>query len=80
MADLTDYTIHGNDMQIGEIRRYPGEGVRAEVGAMIFMEDGIEIQTDIVSALHSGNRDESSSITNIGGSIIDGLFDGDKKY
>ena len=63
MADLIDYTIQGNDMQIVEIGLDPGEGVRAEVGTMMF-----------------GNRDESSSIGDIGGSIIDGLFGGDKKY
>ena len=54
MADLIDYTIHGDDMQIVEIGLDPGEGVRAEVGAMMFMEDGIEIQTDKGGRLFKG--------------------------
>ncbi|MDY6834800.1 MAG: TIGR00266 family protein [Chloroflexota bacterium] len=45
MADVIDYKIHGDDMQIVEIELDPGEGVRAEAGAMMFMEDGIEMQT-----------------------------------
>ena len=45
MADLIDYTIHGDDMQIVEIELDPGEGVRAEVGAMMFMEEGIMMET-----------------------------------
>lgn len=45
MADVIDYRIYGDDMQVVEIELDPGEGVRAEAGAMMFMEDGIEIQT-----------------------------------
>ena len=42
MADVIDYEIHGNDMQLVEIELDPGEGVRAEAGAMTYMEDDIE--------------------------------------
>jgi uncharacterized protein (TIGR00266 family) len=45
MADVIDYRIFGDDMQIVEIELDPGEGVRAETGAMTYMEDGIEMQT-----------------------------------
>lgn len=45
MADVIDYKIHGDDMQLVEVELDPGEGVRAEVGAMMFMEAGIEMQT-----------------------------------
>lgn len=41
MSDVIDYEIHGNDMQIVENELDPGEGFRAEAGAMMFMEDGI---------------------------------------
>ena len=41
MADIIDYKIFGDDMQIVEIELDPNEGVRAEVGAMMYMEDGI---------------------------------------
>jgi uncharacterized protein (TIGR00266 family) len=54
MADLIDYAIQGDDMQIVEIELDPGEGVRAEVGAMMYMEDGIEMQTSTGGGLFKG--------------------------
>ncbi len=54
MADIIDYEIHGNDMQIVEIELDPNEGVRAEVGAMMFMEDDIEMQTSTGGGLFKG--------------------------
>lgn len=54
MADAIDYQIHGDDMQIVEIELDPGEAVRAEVGTMMFMEDGIEMQTSTGGGLFSG--------------------------
>jgi uncharacterized protein (TIGR00266 family) len=45
MADVIDYKIFGDDMQIVEIELDLGEGVRAEIETMIYMTDGIEIQT-----------------------------------
>jgi len=45
MADIIDYKIYGDDMQIVEVELDPGEEVRAEAGAMTYMSDGIEIQT-----------------------------------
>jgi uncharacterized protein (TIGR00266 family) len=44
-AHEIDYQIHGNDMQIVEIELDPSEAVRAEVGTMLYMEDGIDMQT-----------------------------------
>ena len=43
MADIIDHKIIGDDMQLVEIELDPGEGIRAEAGAMMYMEDGIEI-------------------------------------
>jgi len=54
MADIIDYEIHGDDMQIVEIELDPGEGVRAEVGAMMFMEQDIEMQTSTGGGLFKG--------------------------
>lgn len=45
MAHEIDYKIYGDDMQMVEIELDPGEGVRAEAGMMMYMEDGIEMQT-----------------------------------
>ncbi|MDO9511558.1 MAG: TIGR00266 family protein [Bacteroidales bacterium] len=44
-AHQIDYIIHGDDMQIVEIALDNNEGVRAEVGAMMFMEEGIQMET-----------------------------------
>jgi uncharacterized protein (TIGR00266 family) len=54
MADIIDYQIHGDDMQIVEIELDPQEGVRAEAGAMMYMEQGIEMQTTTGGGLFKG--------------------------
>lgn len=53
-ADEIDYVIHGDDMQIVEVELDPQEAVRAEVGTMMFMEDGIEMQTSTGGGIFSG--------------------------
>jgi uncharacterized protein (TIGR00266 family) len=47
MADVIDYKIYGDDLQLVEIELDPDEGVRAEVGTMTYMDDGIEMDTSI---------------------------------
>lgn len=54
MADLIDYNILGNDMQVVEIELDEGEGVRAEAGAMLYMDGGIEMQTSTGGGLFKG--------------------------
>ncbi len=59
MADVIDYQIYGNDLQLVEIELDPREGVQAEVGTMTYMEEGIEMQTGMggggmVGGLFSG--------------------------
>ncbi len=54
MADIIDYKIHGDDMQIVEIELDPAEGVRAEVGAMMFMEEGIQMDTGTGGGIFKG--------------------------
>ena len=54
MADVIDYKIIGDDMQIVEIELDPNEGVRAEVGAMMYIEDGIEMNTGTGGGLFKG--------------------------
>lgn len=46
MADVIDYKIYGDDLQLVEIELDPGEGVRAEAGAMTYMENGISMDTN----------------------------------
>lgn len=53
-ADVIDYKIFGDDMQTVEIELDPGEAVRAEAGAMMYMENGIEMQTGTGGGIFSG--------------------------
>ena len=54
MADEIDYKIYGDDMQAVEIELDPMEGVRAEAGAMLYMEDGIQMQTNTGGGIFKG--------------------------
>lgn len=54
MADVIEYQIFGDDLQLVEIELDPGEGVRAEAGTMTYMEQGIEMQTSTGGGLLRG--------------------------
>jgi uncharacterized protein (TIGR00266 family) len=54
VADVIDYQIFGDDLQLVEIELDPGEGVRAEAGTMAYMETGIEMQTSTGGGLFAG--------------------------
>ena len=54
MADLVDYRIFGDDLQLVEIELDPGEGVRAETGTMTYMENAIEMETSTGGGLLKG--------------------------
>ena len=43
--DAIEYEIHGDDMQFVEIELDPGEAAIGEAGAMMMMQDGIEMDT-----------------------------------
>lgn len=45
MAHDIDFKILGDDIQVVEVELDPAEAVRAEAGAMLYMEQGIEMQT-----------------------------------
>ncbi|GAA3320123.1 hypothetical protein GCM10020331_029800 [Ectobacillus funiculus] len=44
-AHEIDYKLYGDDMQFVEIELDPRESVIAEAGAMMMMEDGIDMET-----------------------------------
>ncbi len=46
-ADIIDYRIVGDDLQAVIVTLDPGEAVAAEAGAMMFMDDGIEMGTQL---------------------------------
>jgi len=54
MADKIDYTIVGDDMQAVVVVLDPGETVQAEAGAMMYMEDGIEMETEMQGGVFGG--------------------------
>jgi uncharacterized protein (TIGR00266 family) len=54
MTDVIEYKVFGDDLQLVEIELDAGEGVRAEAGTMIYMEDGIEMQTSTGGGLLKG--------------------------
>ena len=54
MADIIEYTIYGDDLQMVEIQLDPDEGIRAEAGTMIYMEKGIDMQTGTGGGLFKG--------------------------
>jgi uncharacterized protein (TIGR00266 family) len=43
--DVIDYHLHGDDMQFVEIELDPGEAAIGEAGSMMYMEDGIQMDT-----------------------------------
>ncbi|HNX05360.1 MAG TPA: TIGR00266 family protein [Opitutales bacterium] len=54
MADVIDYEIIGGDLQLVEVELDPGEAVRAETGALCYMDDGIEMQTGTGGGIFTG--------------------------
>jgi uncharacterized protein (TIGR00266 family) len=54
MADDVDYEILGDDMQLVEVELDPDEAVRAETGAMCYMDEGIAMDTGTGGGIFSG--------------------------
>jgi len=54
MADVVDYQIFGDDLQLVEVELDPGEGVRGEAGTMTYMENGIDMATGTGGGLLKG--------------------------
>lgn len=52
--DIIDYNILGDDMQVVEIELDPREGVQAEVGAMLYMENNIKMMTSTGGGILKG--------------------------
>ena len=67
-AHELDFKIFGDDIQALEVELDPSEGVRAEVGMMMYMEDDIEMQTNTGGGIFKGLKrmmtGESFFITN----------------
>ncbi len=66
MADEVDYELIGDDLQAVIITLDPGEAVVAEAGAMMYMEDGINMATTL-------------DMTGRGGGLLGKLLAGGKR-
>src|SRR5436190_9873273 len=53
-ADIIDYQIIGEDLQAIVVTLDPGEAVVAEAGAMMYMQQGIEMGTQLSMKQDSG--------------------------
>ncbi|MCE2845420.1 MAG: TIGR00266 family protein [Sphingobacteriales bacterium] len=54
MAHEIDYVILGDDIQVVEVEMDPGEAIVAEAGAMLYLEQGIEMQTSTGGGILKG--------------------------
>lgn len=54
-AHIIDYKLYGDDMQLVEIELDPQESVIAEAGAMMYMENGIQMETIFGDGSAQGN-------------------------
>lgn len=54
MSDNLKYQIFGDDLQMVEIELVPNQAVRAEIGAMMYMAQGIVMQTTTGGGLFRG--------------------------
>ncbi len=54
MAHEIDYVVKGDDMQAVIVTLDPGEAVHAEAGAMLYLEDGIMMETSTEGGLWKG--------------------------
>lgn len=54
MADQIDYKLYGDDLQIVEVELDPGEAARGEIGTMMYMDEGIDMQTSTGGGIFKG--------------------------
>jgi uncharacterized protein (TIGR00266 family) len=63
-----DFVIHGNEMQFVEVELDPGEAAVAEAGVMMYMTNGIELET----IFGDGSKQQ-------GGGVLDALWGAGKR-
>jgi uncharacterized protein (TIGR00266 family) len=56
-ADVIDYEIHGEEMQLVEITLDPGEATIAEAGSFMYMDPGIQMETIFGDGSHKSKSD-----------------------
>jgi uncharacterized protein (AIM24 family) len=83
MADIIDYRIEGDDMQLVEVELDPGEGIFLATltgpGTVYLQNLPFSRLADrILAAATYRRQDETTGIGGIGGGILGGLFGGDR--
>ena len=61
-SDVLDYQLIGDDLQAVIVTLDPGETVIAEAGAMMFMEQGIEMNTTLDPNKQGGGMLDRKSV------------------
>ncbi|MBK5254931.1 MAG: TIGR00266 family protein [Vicinamibacteria bacterium] len=69
---VIDYTIYGEDMQFVEIELDPGEAAVAEAGGMMYMEDGIDMETIFGDGSNSGSGGFLGALMGAGKRLLTG--------
>ncbi len=69
---VVDYKIYGGDMQFVEIELDPGEATVAEAGGMMYMEDGIEMETIFGDGSNSGTGGFMGALMGAGKRLLTG--------
>lgn len=54
MSKVLEHEIFGDDMQAVEIVLDPKEGVRSEAGSMLYMQNGVQMETNMEGGLMKG--------------------------
>lgn len=67
-----EYEIEGSDMQFIELELEPGECIVAEAGAMMFMEQGIQMDTVFGDGSGKGANDLGSKLLSAGKRMLTG--------
>ena len=70
--DVVDYQLHGDDMQFVEIELDPGEAAIGEAGSMMYMEDGIRMDTVFGDGSSSGGGGLFGKLLGAGKRLITG--------
>ncbi|MCX7570725.1 TIGR00266 family protein [Tumebacillus sp. DT12] len=71
-AHEIDYKIHGDDMQFVEIELDPQESVIAEAGALMMMEDGIQMETIFGDGADGGGKGLMGKLFGAGKRLLTG--------
>ena len=69
---VIDYKIYGGDMQFVEIELDPGEATVAEAGGMMYMEDGIEMETIFGDGSNTGGGGFLGALMGAGKRLLTG--------